>query len=171
MKRKNFYLSSFSRFRSFSLPLNSVLVSLCGSDSDALDRFEKKCGAVVVDAWTGLIPVGLATVGCVGAVLITKSWSSRLWFVCCRCEFVRFPLFLFCVSAGLFIVLDLNGISWLGGDQNQSVHELMMQISLVDEAETCEKDWNDIWFRIWTNSFGDRLIGYGHSKKKKIIIK
>jgi len=60
---------------------------------------------------------------------------------------------------------ERNLLAW-GGEQNQSVPELMMQISLVDEAETCEKDWNDIWFRIWTNSFCDRLIGYGHSKNK-----
>ena len=65
----------------------------------------------------------------------------------------------------VFIGKDLNGISWLGGEQNQSVPELMMQISLVDEAETYEKDWNDIWFRIWMNSFCDRLIGYGPSKR------
>ena len=58
---------------------------------------------------------------------------------------------------------ERNLLAW--GEQNQSVPELMMQISLVDEAETYEKDWNDIWFRIWMNSFCDRLIGYGPSKR------
>ena len=33
-------------------------------------------------------------------------------------------------------MLDLNRISWLGGEQNQFVLELMMQMSLVDETET-----------------------------------
>jgi len=33
--------------------------------------------------------------------------------------------------------------------------------------EACEKDWNDIWFWIWTNNFCIRLFGYGHYNKKR----
>jgi len=76
-----------------------------------------------------------------GAILLNLAVCTILLnFLLCRFVRLEFfpPLFVCCAgsiySAGWDLGFEQNSLAW--GEQNQSVPELMMQMNLVDEAET-----------------------------------